>query len=352
MSIRHRTTRALARIGLAGVTAAAVSAVAGVAMAQDHPWLDKTLLDAAKKESGTINVYSSTNEREGLPLWKIFTDATGIKVNYVRGSDNQLMARISIEQRAGRQEWDILQTTSLQKFPQSMMAQLDLSEARHLSADAKDKDRRWFGVYANYNTPGYNTKLVKESDLPRSYEEFLKHPEWKGKIAIDYSDNEWLAAMYKHYGDKRAEALIKDLVKTLQPAVTKGHLAMARSVGAGEYALQLNNYTNLILNVKLAGGPSDFFVLDPVAVFYGMVGANAKSNNPKSAALAANFAISKEAQTHLAKFGRIPTREDVATNPPGVLDKFKGRKIYTMLFTGKEDQIWQKKFKELFAQPR
>lgn len=352
MSILHRTPRALARAGFMVAGVALSSLVVPTVAAQDYPWLDKTLLEAAKKESGTINVYSSTNEREGLPLWKAFTDATGIKVQYVRGSDTQLMARIAIEQRAGRQEWDILQTTSLQKLPTSMLRQLDLPEARNLQPEAKDKDRRWFGVYANYNTPGYNTSLVKESELPKTFEDFLKRPDWKGRVAIDFSDNEWLAAMYLHYGENRAEALIKEIVKTLQPAVTKGHLALARSVGAGEYALQLNNYTNLILNVKLAGGPSDFFVLDPVAVFYGMVGANAKGSSPNSAALAANFAISKQAQTHLAQFGRIPTRNDVETNPPGVLDKFKGRKIYTVLFTGKEDQVWQKRFKELFAQPR
>ena len=29
-------------------------------------------------------IYSSTNEEEGLPLWKVFEEATGIKVQYVR----------------------------------------------------------------------------------------------------------------------------------------------------------------------------------------------------------------------------------------------------------------------------
>ena len=50
------------------------------------PWLDPALLAAAKAE-GTLTVYSSTNEQEGLPLFKIFEEATGIKVQYVRGSD-------------------------------------------------------------------------------------------------------------------------------------------------------------------------------------------------------------------------------------------------------------------------
>ena len=46
-------------------------------------WLDPALHEAAKKE-GSVVVYTSTNEREGLPLFKIFEDATGIKVHYIR----------------------------------------------------------------------------------------------------------------------------------------------------------------------------------------------------------------------------------------------------------------------------
>ena len=350
MSIRNRKLQRCARAGLALAVAASASMIALTAMAADPDWLDKKLLEAAKKDTGTVNVYSSTNEGEGLPLWKIFTDATGIKVNYVRGSDSQLFARINIEQRAGKQEWDLMQITGLQKLPKSMLHQFQPPQAKNLRPEAQDPEHRWYGMYANYNAPGYNTKLVKASDLPKTFEDFLKHPEWKGKVAIDFSDNEWLKAMFVHYGEKKGRELVANLVKVLKPAVTKGHLAMARSVGAGEYAIELNQYVNLTLNVKLAGQPIDFWVMDPVAVFYGQVAVNEKSARRNAAVLAENFALSKEAQAFLSKFGRIPTRDDVPTNPPGVLDAFKGHKIIPTLLTGKEDQQWQKTFKELFQQ--
>src|SRR4051794_35252575 len=82
-----------------------------------HPWLDPALLKTAQTE-GSLTVYSSMNEQEGLPLFKIFEDATGIKVNYVRGADGPLMGRIAVEYRGGGQNtWDILQTTTLNKVP-------------------------------------------------------------------------------------------------------------------------------------------------------------------------------------------------------------------------------------------
>ena len=79
-----------------------------------RPWLDPAVLAAAQAE-GSLIVYSSTNEQEGLPLFKIFEEATGIKVQYVRGADTPLMARMAMEFRAGQKAWDILQTTTLNK---------------------------------------------------------------------------------------------------------------------------------------------------------------------------------------------------------------------------------------------
>ena len=44
-----------------------------------------------------------------------------------------------------------------------------------------------------------------------------------------------------HYGEEKGTKLIKDIVANLNPVVTDGHLALARSVGAGEYQVALTN---------------------------------------------------------------------------------------------------------------
>ena len=188
------------------------------------------------RRKGSLVVYSSMNEQEGLPLFKIFTDATGIKVSYVRGADTQLMGRIAIEFRTKQKAWDIIQTTTINKVPPPMLAQVDPPEAKNLAPDARDPGRRWYGMYANYNGPAYNTKLVKREELPKTYEEFLTKKQWANRVAIDGTDNEWLKAMFEHYGEQRATEIIKGIVATLKPVVTDGHLALARATGAGEYA--------------------------------------------------------------------------------------------------------------------
>jgi len=332
------------------VLAATLLALALPALAQtspDRPWLDPSLLPAARAE-GALVVYSSINEQEGLPLWKIFEETTGIKVAYVRASDTVLMSRVAIEFRADQRSWDIILTTTVNKLPPQLLAAVDPPEAPQIAPAARDPGRRWYGVYANYNAPAYNTRLVQRAELPRTYDEFLQHKEWAGRVAIDATDNEWLRAIYEHYGEERGQKLVKDLVATLNPVVTDGHLALARAVGAGEYAIALNNYVNLTMNVKLAGGHTDFWALDPVALFFGQVGVSAKAAHPNAARLAANFALSREGQSFLAKFGRLPTRADVAANPPGVIEALTARKVVSVLLNPDEEKKWQRAFDGLF----
>ena len=222
-------------LSVAGALVALLSLAVTAAHGQggQRPWFDPAVLAAAKAE-GELIVYSSTNEQEGLPLFKIFEEATGIKVSYVRGNDTSLMARMAMEFRASQKAWDILQTTTLNKVPPQQLAPFDPSEAKAILPEARDPGRRWYGLYANYNAPAYNTNLVKASDLPKTYDEFIQHKEWAGRVAIDGTDNEWLKALFEHYGEQKATQVVKDIVTTLKPIVTDGHLAMARATGAGE----------------------------------------------------------------------------------------------------------------------
>jgi ABC-type Fe3+ transport system substrate-binding protein len=266
----------------------------------------------------------------------------------VRGADSILISRMVLEYRGGRKTWDIAQTASINKMLPQLLQQFDPPEAKNIMPTARDPDRRWYGLYANYNTPAYNTQHVKASDLPQTYADFARHKEWAGHVAIDGTDNEWLKAMFAHYGTDQATAIVKSIVATLHPVVTVGHLAQARSVGSGEYWLSLNNYVNLSLNVKLAGGPIDIFPLDPVTLFFGQVGVSARAPHPNTALLAANFMLSRQCQSFLTKFGRIPTRPDVESNPPGIVKLMNTRKVITVLITPQEEPKWQRQFNQLF----
>jgi iron(III) transport system substrate-binding protein len=325
----------------------AQDAAADKTVSQSSSWLMADVTAGARAE-GTLTVYSSINEQEGLPLWQMFEDAAGVKVNYVRSSDSIILSRVAIENRARQRSWDLAVTTTVNRLPDEVLLQFDPPQADALIAQARDANHRWYGVYANYNTPAYNTDLVKISQLPKSYEEFLERKEWAGKIALDDTDDEWLSAMIVHYGEERGKKLLRDMVSVLKPVLVDGHLALARSVGAGEYWLALNNYASLTVNVRLSGAPIDFWALDPVALFFGSVGISAQAPHPKAALLGANFLLSREAQQFLTKRGRMPTRADVPVNPADITDRLKDRKIIATIFSGEEQKKWQGLFKDIF----
>jgi iron(III) transport system substrate-binding protein len=343
--------------GYRAVAATALSLVLWLGLApaygQDgssaHPWLDPALLAAAKAE-GPLTVYSSTNEQEGLPLFKIFENATGLKFNYIRGNDASLLSRVAMESRANQPSFDIIHISNAHKMPQNLLEQYEPPEAKHVIAQARDPNRRWYGVYTIYTTPAYNTQHLRPSDLPKSFEEFAEHTEWAGKVAIDYTDLEWLRGMLQFHGEQKGTALVSRIVAGLKPVLTDGRLAMARSVAAGEYLFALNNFVNLTINVKLAGGAIDIFPLDPVALYFAQVAVNAKAPHPNAARLAANFMLSQECQVFYTKFGRLPTRTDVPTNPPGIVDIVTSKKVVRTLFDPYEERRLKVTFDTLFRQ--
>src|SRR5262249_46807899 len=174
------------------VAARAQETSTATAAVQSPSWIIPELAAAARAE-GALTVYSSMNEQEGLPLWKMFEDAAGVKVNYVRSSDSIILSRIAIESRGRQRSWDLAVTTTVNRLPTGALLNSASPGPRALLPQPGDPTRRWYGVYANYNTPAYNTNLVTPSQLPKSYEEFLDRKQWAGKIALDDTDDERLS---------------------------------------------------------------------------------------------------------------------------------------------------------------
>ncbi len=320
------------------------------ASAQGAPpsWLYPDLLVKAKAEGGSLTVYSSVNEQEALPLWKDFETAAGIKVDYVRGSDTALVGRIALEARAQQRSWDILVTTAVGRLPKDFLTPYEPAQAKDYPKEAFGPERRWYGVYSNVCAPSYNTKHVDPANLPKSYEEFAARKDWVGKVAIDVHDEQWLVGQFRHHGEAKARKLLGDLADNLTPTLVDGHLALARQVGLGEYWVTVTNYVNLTNNVRMRGGPTDYWVIDPLVVIYGAVGINARAPRPSTALLAANFLMSREGQQKLTHAGRIPVRTDVTPNPPDLWKRLGGHKPVPVNLTSDEEKKATADFNSIF----
>jgi iron(III) transport system substrate-binding protein len=308
---------------------------------------DAALLKAAKGE-GAVTLYSVTNEEEALPELKVFEDATGIKVGYIRGGGAELMSRMMIENRAGKSMWDVLASSGIELMPTEQLMDYIPPEAAHLDPQAMDKEKRWYGLYTIQYVPAYNTNAIKPAELPKTYEDFTKNPEWRGHVVIDSTDRVWLAGLISYFGPERGKRLVEDVVASVHPILQKGKLGTVRSLGAGEYWITLNNWASLTTGLKMAGTPVDFWALDPVVLSYGEVGGNAKAPHPNAARLLMNYLLSAEAQAGRTKWGRVPTRADVETNPPGIMERFKGKAFVRPNLTAAQESYWQKTFNQWF----
>jgi iron(III) transport system substrate-binding protein len=341
-------------LGVIGGLAALLALTAGPAMesakaADAQPsWMKDAALVAAARKEGEVTLISSLAEEVALPQLHIFEDATGIKTNSVRGQNGSIMSRITIENRANKQTWDTVELQVVDSLPKEWLSKFKPTEAAALVPDAKDPDDHWFGIYAVFNTPAYNTNLVKRDQLPKSYEDLAKRADWAGHVAVLDDDRGWLAGLLGYYGEQKGRKLVQDIVDTIHPTLFKGHLALARSLGSGEYWVALNNAVNFTLVQRASGDPTDFWVLDPVVTTYGEAAVNAKAPHPNAGKLLVNFLISREAQLIRTKWNYIPTRGDVPTDPPGLLDAFAGKHLIPTKMAPNEDAKWQKTFNSYF----
>ena len=124
-------------------------------------------------------------------------------------------------------------------------------------------DEGWINaVSTTFYTVFYNTKLVKQDELPKRYEDLL-HPRWKGKIAIDQEDVEWLAALIETMGRNDAIEFAKKLAAN-SPNVRRGHTLLGQLVVGGESALFPDQYLHSAINLKKAGAPVEMYFIEPV----------------------------------------------------------------------------------------
>ena len=187
--------------------------------------------------------------------------------------------------------------------------------------------------------------------MPKTYEEFALHKEWAGHVAIDSTDNEWLKAIFEYYGEDKATKVIKDIVAALQPVVTDGHLAAARLdqkqgrvLGRAEPVRQPHRER------EARRRPDRLFRTRSG-------GAVLRCGRRQRQGAASEYGAARRqlhaqdrgsCQTFLAKFGRIPTRADVESNPPGIVAAMNKHKVITALLTPEEERKWQKLFDQLF----
>jgi iron(III) transport system substrate-binding protein len=179
----------------------------------------------------------------------------GIDVEIFLATDDDQKVRAVAEARAGKVPFDVIQATSGNYFDYKKLG-LAGNNADILDAAGVPKSLQYEGSYNPQLTvfgAAYNTNLVKESELPKTWDDFLD-PKWKGKLAVEARLKFFVMATPHWGGEEKVIAYLQRL-KTLEPRFNKGDIATNKLLVAGEFPLLLGAYLQNYARYVPQGAP-------------------------------------------------------------------------------------------------
>ena len=329
-----------------------VSGLAGVAVAAGDdafrlsgPDCEARLIEGARHE-GTLVLYTSLAPTESRPLAEAFERKYGVKVELWRALSDKVVQRVVTEAQARRNAVDVVETNGPEMemiAREHVFAPLASPYAGDLLPAAVPRHHEWLPDRMNYFVVGFNTAKVKREEIPRTYEGFLD-PRWKGRIGLEATDTEWMAALVKAWGEEKGMDFFRRLA-AMKPDVRKGHVLLAELVAAGEVPVGLTMYEANINSLKKRGGPIDYVPVQPVVARPQGIGVARNAPHPHAALLFADFVLSPEGQTLFESMGRTPASRKVKS----ALDDFPFAMEDPAVVLD-ESARWEKAWNELFLQ--
>ena len=267
--------------------------------------------------SGEINIYSHRHYDSDKILFKKFTQQTGIKVNVVKGSADQLIQRLVTE--GEKSPADILLTVDAGRLERAKkMGILQPVDSKILRKNVpqlmRDPDNNWFGLTVRARVIVYAKDRVKPTDL--STYEALAEPQWKGRIAVRSSNNIYnqslLASILAANGSVSALSWAKSVRENMARSPRGSDRDQARIVASGlaDIAIMNTYYLGVMSN---SPDITDQEVAKKLGVFFpnqdgrgvhinvSGAGVTASSKNKKEAIQFLEFLTSKNSQEVFAK---------------------------------------------------
>jgi ABC-type Fe3+ transport system substrate-binding protein len=284
------------------------------------------LIAQAKKE-GALVWYTTLSVPEAKEFGELFEKQfPPIKVEIFRSGAGAIANRIASEYTARSYRFDIVQGISsrgvIPAFKRKeILGRYESPEYKFLAADLKDKEGYWAAMYVNTIVLAYNTRMVKSSEVPKTYDDLLK-PMWKGKKILNDTENfAWFDELLKYWGRDKGLAYFRRLAQQEQ-LFQRGSRGRVQLVVAGECPLTIG-YGPHIQSYVTRAAPIDWVPLEPVIFVRDSVSVAGKPPHPAAARLFIDFLFSKESQLKVREMNRIPSRIDVEPDPPRLFRGFK-----------------------------
>jgi iron(III) transport system substrate-binding protein len=230
------------------------------------------LLTGAAAADGEVNIYSSRHYKYDDQLYQAFTEATGIEVNLIEGTGDQLMQRIKAE--GANSPADVFLTVDagmlwraehMGLFQPTHSALLDERIPEYL----RHPDGLWFGFSKRARVIFIDPTKVDPS-LVQRYED-LARPELKGQICIRSSSAIYnlslLGSIIDADGAEAAEAWANGVVANMAREPEGGDIDQLKAAAAGECGVAISN-TYYFVRLETSDDPEDKIVGEKLQVVF------------------------------------------------------------------------------------
>ena len=202
---------------------------------------------AQEQAAGQLNLYSSRHYDTDARLFSDFTAQTGIRVNVIEGTEDQLISRIESEGK--NSPADLLVTVDAGRLWRAEQAGLfqpiysDVLNAR-VPGHLRHPGGFWFGLAKRVRVIAYAKDRVSPSDL--STYEALAHPKWRGRVLARSSSHVYnqslVGSLIEANGLDATQAWARSMVGNMARRPQGGDTDQLKAVAAGVGDLAITNH--------------------------------------------------------------------------------------------------------------
>lgn len=219
-----------------------------------------------------VNIYNSRHYGTDQQLWDEFTKTTGIEVNVVDGTHEQLIQRMQAE--GANSPADVFITVDAARLAQaSGLGLLQSIESPVLDSrvpeNLHDPDGLWYGLAMRARVLVYAKDRLDPSQL--STYEALAEPAMKGKLLVRSSTNVYnlslVGSLLAADGPEATERWCEGLVANMARPPEGGDTDQIKAVAAGVGDVAISN-TYYLARLLASSKPEDKAIGEQLAVFF------------------------------------------------------------------------------------
>jgi iron(III) transport system substrate-binding protein len=283
---------------------------------------EKVLIEGAKKEGKVVFYTGLIVDQVVRPVKAAFEkEYPFLQVEFFRGNSDRLAQKMLAEYQAKRYEVDVVSGSSAATIllRAGVMQRFYSPPIAEYPSELKDANGFWGSTNVYFMTLGYNTKMVKASELPKTYEDLL-NPRWKGQMMWSTSRGsgapQFIGNILLTKGEEAGKAYLQKLKQQNIAKSTASARQILDLVIAGEYPMAIQIFNHHAYISKKAGAPVDWQPLEPVTATINSIGLAKNAPHPHASMLFLDFVLSKKGQKVFQAANYLPAHPDIPALQP------------------------------------